>query len=191
MTSTTKYKLRIIFIFMSLISGIIGFSLMTNFINNVPIKNNIKEKVQTPCITCVYVSKTDRVNKLQNPILNISIYKDSKFIKEFDGVSGRYSTQLLDRHTAGNESPSPNGEYIIGTLTKGTVYETGGVFLPYEPQFITNRTHLGFHWDPSWELNNGEDGTSGCLAVKTLTEYNELVRLIQTNNIKSLIINNV
>jgi hypothetical protein len=176
---------------MSLISGIIGFSLMTNFINDVPIKNNIKEKTQTLCNTCVYVSKTNRVNKLQNPILSINIYKNNTLIKSFNGVSGRYNTQLLDRHSSGNESPSPNGEYILGIPTKGLIKETGGVFLPYEPQFSTNRSNLGVHIDPSWELNNGEDGTSGCLAVKTLTEYNELVKLIQTNNIKSLIINNV
>lgn len=191
MSNIAKYKFTIIFILMSLISGIIGFSLMTNFINDVPIKSNIKEKTQTPCKTCVYVSKTDRVNKLQNPILSINIYKNNTLIKSFNGVSGRYNTQLLDRHSSGNESPSPNGKYILGIPSKGLSKETGGVFLPYKPQFSTNRSNLGVHIDPSWELNNGDDGTSGCLAVKTLTEYNELVKLIQTNNIKSLIINNV
>ena len=131
-----------------------------------------------PCDTCVYVADKGVSNKQNNPIYSVSVYVDGQFVKSYDALSGRSYTQNLDRNIAGNASPSPNGTYTIMPETVGYHKETGGVFLPYEPTFTTQRSALGFHWDPSWGLNNGEDGTVGCIAFKTLSTYNEFVDLV-------------
>lgn len=171
---------------------------MRYFINNNTVKldeeagyKEIEEDdimFDAPCNTCVHVIKTASVNEQNNPILNVSIYKDGKEIKEYQALSGRAWTQNLDRNISGNHSPSPKGKYSIGVETVGTIPETGGVFLPYYPNFNTERSALGVHWDPSWGLDNGEDGTSGCIAFKTLEEFKQFAFIIKNDNIKELVI---
>lgn len=180
----------------ALASAAIGNLLMTNYISSLKqtpedIKiNKVEPEVfKAPCDTCVYIDKLGITNEQNNPILRVSIYTNGELLKSYRALSGRADTQNLDRNVANNESPSPNGEYIIQPETKGYIAETGGVFLPYEPLFETQRTSLGFHTDPSWGQDNGEDGTSGCVAVKDIKEYKDLVKTIENNNITRLIIN--
>lgn len=179
----------------SLISGVLGFALTAFYINtNLPgvmsaPSINLDVVKSAPCNTCVYVTKTDKLNKQGSPVLKAVVYKDSKYQKEFQLLSGRSYTQSLNRNIAGNKSPAPNGEYIIGTQYKSSLYETGYVFLPITPLFITERSELGFHIDPSWDLNNGENGTSGCLGFKSLKDFNNFNHLVKYNNINQLIIN--
>lgn len=182
----------------TIISGLVGF-VATGFILsiNTPVEKAIEVKQETkeekifnvPCENCVYIEKGIGSSYKTNPILNVSVYKESELINSYKTVSGRWYTQSLNRNIGGNASPSPNGTYTIMDETIGMHPETGGVFLPYEPKFITGRSNLGFHVDVSWGLNNGEDGTVGCHAFKTLEEYNNFVETIKTNNIKTLIIN--
>jgi len=142
-----------------------------------------------PCNTCVYIEESQQVNKQNNIIYNVNLIKEGNIVTTLNSVSGREWTQGLDRNISGNESPSPSGEYTILSETVGYHPETGGVFLPYEPRFKTERSFLGFHVDPSWGLSNGEDGTKGCHAFKNREEYNTLVRFIETNLVTQLIIN--
>jgi len=151
---------------------------------------SIKVKAfENPCDNCVFVEKGIGYTYKNNPILNVSIYKDSQLIETYKGVSGRWNTQNIDRNIANVGAPSPNGEYIILPETKGYHDETGGVFIPYEPTFKTQRSLLGFHVDPSWGLDNGEDGTIGCIAFKSIEEYNKFKNSIVNNNIEKLLIN--
>lgn len=155
-------------------------------VNNLIPKHNLTNTI--PCSNCVYVTKTTELNTQNNPILNVSIYSDNTLLNSYKAISGRSWSQELDRNVAGNKSPSPKGQYLIKEEIKGYEYETGGVFLPYEPLFSTNRSSLGFHIDVSWGLNNGEDGTQGCIAFKTLEDYDNFVRQIKTNKLTTLII---
>lgn len=179
----------------SFISTTLGFILMSFYINThlysiaQSPSINLNKLNKAPCNTCVYITKSNKVNKQGSPILIASLYNKEEYIKEFEVISGREYTQTLDRNIAGNKSPSPNGTYIIGKLTKGYSVETGGVFLPYTPLFNTERSNLGFHPDISWGLNNGENGTEGCIGFKSLEEFNKFTTLLTYNNINQLIIN--
>ena len=143
---------------------------------------------EAPCQTCVYVTQTASVNEKNNPILNVQVYKEGLLLSSYQNISGRSWTQNLDRNISGNSSPSPKGEYVIQAETTGYHVETGGVFLPYEPTFSTQRSALGFHIDPSWGKDNGEDGTRGCMAFKNMTDYKSFVTDVTSNNITKLVI---
>lgn len=145
--------------------------------------------VPPPPANRVEVSMSQERNSRGNPILDVDVYVNNMLISNFKALSGRTNTQNLDRNVANNASPSPTGSYIILPETQGFHPETGGVFLPYEPTFETQRSELGFHIDPSWGKDNGEDGTVGCLGFKTLEEYNNFVKLIEDNGIYNLDIN--
>jgi hypothetical protein len=179
----------------SLMSGVLGFVLMSYYINTnlkgiaqAPYINlNILKEI--PCNTCVYIDKSPKVNKQGSVILNASVYNKGKYLKKFEVISGREYTQNLNRNVSGNKSPSPNGIYAIEKLTRGYSSETGGVFIPYTPLFNTGRSNLGFHIDPSWGLKNRENGTEGCIGFKNLEEFNDFNNLIIYNKIDQLIIN--
>ena len=141
----------------------------------------------TICSNCVYITNSEQLNSQGNTIYDVDVILDDE-VYNFKSLSGRSNTQSLDRNIADQAAPSPNGRYIIGDLTQGISRETGGVFLPYEPIFETERTFLGFHIDPSWGLDNEEDGTVGCHAFKTEEDFYQFLTLIEDNNIKDLII---
>lgn len=190
-----KNKYLFIILMTSLLSATFGFLLMSFYINNnlngvaVAPSVNLNSVKPALCNTCVYINKTEQVNKQGSPILKATIYKNGKYQKEFKVVSGREYTQTLNRNIAGNKSPLPNGEYIIGNQYRSYLYETGYVFLPFTPLFITERSELGAHVDPSWGINNGENGTSGCIGFQSLKEFNNFTHLITYNNIDKLIVN--
>jgi len=192
----TKVKWGLILVAISLASGAIGFIFTSSILNRPEDKKVGKDlevieeiaKPLAPCIDCVYITKSLATSYKTNPILNVSVYKNSNLLNTYQTVSGRWNTQNLDRNIANNSSPSPNGTYIIKDETIGYHPETGGVFLPYEPTFNTERSALGFHVDPSWGLEV-EDGTRGCNAFETMLHYNSFKKDIKTNNITTLIIN--
>ena len=172
--------------------GFLVYTYLTNVLETPPAE--IKEEVEdmivfdVPCQTCVYVTQTASVNEKNNPILNVQVYKEGELLSTYQNLSGRSWTQNLDRNISGNSSPSPKGEYVIQAETTGYHVETGGVFLPYEPLFETQRSALGFHVDPSWGKDNGEDGTRGCMAFKNMTDYKSFVTDVTSNNITKLVI---
>jgi hypothetical protein len=185
----------------SLLSGITAFVLMSFYINTnlqgvvasptQKIQKEITSKVSNklPCTNCVYITKSNNINNQGSPLLIATIFTNKQIKQQsFSLISGRSYTQKLDRNIAGNKSPLPNGTYNIGKQTKGLKAETGGVFLPFTPNFITQRSDLGVHVDPSWGLANGENGTQGCLAFKTLKEFNQFVEVITFNNITTAVI---
>ena len=142
----------------------------------------------TICNDCVYITNSRELNSQDNIIYNVDVIINHE-VYNFKSLSGRSNTQSLDRNIADQAAPSPNGKYIIGDLTQGISRETGCLFLPYEPTFDTERSFLGFHIDPSWGLNNEEDGTVGCHAFKTKEDFYQFLTLIEDNNIRELIIN--
>lgn len=115
-------------------------------------------------------------NKLGNPIYILNFYVNGQLIKTYQTVTGRVHTQHRNRHKSGTEAPLPDGRYKVAkTPVPGTIREAGNLFLPIQPLFQTNRSALGIHYDPSFEKDNGEDGTSGCIGLKSQAELNEFL----------------
>lgn len=129
-------------------------------------------------------------NKIGNPLYKLTIYDaNGQEIVSFNTVSGRVHTQSLNRHKSGNHSPLPDGEYSVSlTIVPGTISEVGDRFLPIEPKFSTGRKYLGIHYDPSYEKSNGEDGTSGCIALKNRAELDQLFGYIRTYKPRLLVV---
>lgn len=142
--------------------------------------------------TFVWITGSDDENSLGNPLWNVQIYVDGVLQETLRTVSGQVGTQDLDRNTRGNLSPSPDGEYRLQTfpgipLPAGNPNpQLGGVWLPYFPKFPTNRSGLGFHVDPGW--GGAKDGTAGCHAFRTLSEYNVLLDYVIKHKIDTLVI---
>jgi hypothetical protein len=135
--------------------------------------------------TYVALVSTSEVNKLQNPILNLILYVNNQEIGRYKCTSAR--AFLRDSRKTNNVIP--DGQYTIASnTTKGTVPEVGGLFLPITPNFKTNRSALGIHFDPSFNKNNGEDGTHGCIGLITASDRDLVQKQILENKIKILIV---
>ena len=131
--------------------------------------------------------KTRRVNSLGNPIWTLTAPNG----KSYDVVTGRFFTQNRNRHQSGTEAPLPPGIYSIGQTHFGpfSLSELGDHwFVDLIPQFNTGRTELGIHLDPSFDMNNDEDGTSGCIGLTNSHDLEEIVNLIQVEGINRLIV---
>ena len=112
------------------------------------------------------LTPTGLTNKLGNPLYQLSLYGNGQLIEAYMTVTGRAYTQNYNRHQAGTEAPLPEGKYRVAREpVPGTIPEVGDRFLPIQPLFRTGRSALGIHYDPSFEKRNGEDGTSGCVAL--------------------------
>lgn len=134
--------------------------------------------------------RTGKTNALGNPLYQLRLYANGQEIGTYDTVSGRAHTQNKNRHKAGTEAPLPDGKYKVATTPiPGTIAEAGDRFLPIQPLFSTGRSALGIHYDPSFEKRNGEDGTSGCIALKNKSELNKVLNYVRTYQPKYLEVN--
>ncbi|MEM8780749.1 MAG: L,D-transpeptidase, partial [Cyanobacteria bacterium P01_G01_bin.49] len=125
-------------------------------------------KGNQPCNTCLQLIPSGKLNQQKNPIYLLEIYYQGQLKETFLTVVGRSYTQTRNRDQAGNESPLPDGKYTVSSYSvPGTIPEVGGRFIPVQPQFRTGRSALGIHYDPSYNKNNGEDGTAGCIGLTT------------------------
>lgn len=142
-----------------------------------------------PCNTCLVFKRGTDSNALGNPIHRLQLYKDGSLFREFQAVSGRADSQNRDRHRSGTEAPLPDGQYRVAAgAIPGSHPEVGGRFLPVTPNFSTGRTYLGLHWDPSYESSNGEDGTSGCIALTNAKDFAFLLDWVEREQPQNLIV---
>lgn len=127
------------------------------------------------------MTSTGQRNRFGNPVYQINMYgSGGKLVGTVKAVSGRASTQGLNRHIPNREAPLPNGKYAISTqVIPGTEPEVGGLFLPITPLFSTGRSALGFHVDPSYNRDAKEDGTAGCVGTTTVQERNFLFTYVR------------
>jgi hypothetical protein len=101
-----------------------------------------------------------------NPIYTLEAYVGGERYHTFNAVSGIASSQKLDRNRGNNHAPLPDGLYSVSQqIVPGTVPEVGRTFIGIFPEFETNRSDLGIHVDPSFNKQNGSDGTSGCIGL--------------------------
>jgi L,D-transpeptidase catalytic domain len=133
------------------------------------------------------LTPTQEVNQLGNPLYELRLFAKGELVASFKTVSGRAYTQAKERHRSGTEAPLPDGRYKVATkTTRGTIAEAGSQFLPIQPMFKTGRTALGIHIDPSFNKNNGEDGTSGCIGMTTSEQLSQLLDYVRTYKPKFL-----
>jgi hypothetical protein len=135
------------------------------------------KKTTTICNDCLRLVKdmTGRTNNLGNPIYKLEAFLNGQKMYSFDAIAGRAYTQNLNRHKSGTEAPLPDGNYTIATkIVPGLIPEVGETFIPVYPKFKTGRTALGIHYDPSFNKNNREDGTSGCIGLTNKVERNAI-----------------
>ncbi|MEH2191365.1 MAG: L,D-transpeptidase [Nostoc sp.] len=122
------------------------------------------------------LTPTRQVNSLGNPLYELSLFANGQLVGRYISVSGRAYTQDRDRNRSGTEAPLPDGRYKVATATsRGSIPEAGDRFLPIQPLFGTGRSSLGIHYDPSFNQNNGEDGTSGCVALTNREDLSQVL----------------
>ncbi|NJR15171.1 MAG: L,D-transpeptidase family protein [Calothrix sp. CSU_2_0] len=126
------------------------------------------------------LTPTGQANQLGNPLYELRLFTNGQQVASYITVSGRAYTQEKDRNRSGTEAPLPDGRYKVAkNVTRGTIPEAGDRFLGLQPTFSTGRTALGIHYDPSFNKNNGEDGTSGCIALTNREDLNQVLEYVR------------
>jgi hypothetical protein len=120
-------------------------------------------------------------NRFNNPIYRLSAYRNqaSERVFQFNAVTGRGFTQARNRYQSNTEAPLPDGSYSVAArVVAGTIREVGGTMVPifpkpgFDPRM--RRTALGIHWDPSFDKDKKEDGTSGCIGLTSKSDYHRV-----------------
>jgi hypothetical protein len=119
-------------------------------------------------------------NTQNNPLYQLNFYANGQLIRTYAIVTGRAYTQNRNRHQAGTQAPLPDGRYRVAkSIVPGISKEVGGRFLPIQPLFRTGRSELGIHYDPSFEQDNGEDGTEGCIGLTNEWELDQFLYYVR------------
>lgn len=120
-------------------------------------------------------------NRFNNHIYKLSAYrnKTSARVFQFNAVTGRGFSQARNRYQSNTEAPLPDGSYSVASrVVAGTIREVGGTMVPIFPKPGFNprmrRTALGIHWDPSFDKDEKEDGTSGCIGLTNKNDYHRV-----------------
>jgi hypothetical protein len=136
-----------------------------------------------PCL--VLSQDADRLNRFNNPVYKLTAYRDrtSNYSFQLDAVTGRNFTQSRNRYQSNTEAPLPDGSYSVAArVVKGTIAEVGGTMVPIFPKSgfdpRMRRTDLGIHWDPSFNKDAKEDGTSGCIGLTNQSSYYQVRNFI-------------
>jgi hypothetical protein len=132
-------------------------------------------------------------NKFNNPIYKLTAYRDKTASSTFqlDAVTGRGFTQTRNRYRSQTEAPLPDGSYSIAArVVAGTLVEVGGTMVPIFPKpgfdRRMSRSALGIHWDPSFNKDKKEDGTSGCIGLTSKRNYYQVRDFILKYHPRSL-----
>lgn len=136
------------------------------------------------CIKAFRTSEKRNGNYIYRATLFTQDPHDEDLVIEM--VSGRPYAQSRDTHIPDQSAPLPFGSYSLGAghrLDDSAARELGGIWIAATPQFITRRTALGLHYDPSfgidWQSRDTESGTEGCLAAITEADREKLIDFAQ------------
>jgi hypothetical protein len=132
--------------------------------------------------------RTDRHNRLGNPIYSLSGFVAGKQRLRVDAVSGTRFSQRRDRRTPNIFAPIPDGNYQIGAIEPGLDREVGKTFVRLRPRFKTRRSDLGIHWDVSYERRNGRDGTAGCVGTATKQDLDRVRVFVNKYHPQNLVV---
>jgi hypothetical protein len=145
-----------------------------------PSQNQLSASAPCRAFPCLILSRdpSNPQNRFNNPIYKLTAYRDrtSSSIFQLDAVTGRGFTQTRNRYQSNTEAPLPDGSYSVAAkVVNGTIREVGGTMIPIFPKPGFNprmkRTALGIHWDPSFDKDDKEDGTSGCIGMTNKNDY--------------------
>jgi hypothetical protein len=148
-----------------------------------------------PAFPCLILTPdaSNLQNRFNNPIYKLTAYLDktSTYLFQFDAVTGRGFTQHRNRYKSNTEAPLPNGSYLVASrVVTGTLREVGGTMVPIFPKPVFDprmrRTALGIHWDPSFDRDKKEDGTSGCIGLTNKHNYHQVRDFILKYHPRSL-----
>lgn len=129
-------------------------------------------------------------NSFGNPLIRVEMYAEGKLQDSVLAVSGRAYTQNRNRHIAGTKAPLPDGRYTVSSqIVYGDHPEVARQFIYIWPQFSTGRTELGFHLDPSFNIDPKEDGTDGCVGLISPAHRAKLFGWILKNKPRYLEVN--
>jgi hypothetical protein len=157
--------------------------------------NTIFPLTSCQAFPCLILSQDPRnpQNKFNNPIYKLTAYRDktSNYIFQLDAVTGRGFTQTRNRYQSNTEAPLPDGSYLVAArVVAGNLAEVGGTMMPIFPKPGFNprmrRTALGIHWDPSFDRDEKEDGTSGCIGLTNKNDYHQVRDFILKYHPRSL-----
>ena len=145
-----------------------------------------------PCLILTQDPRNPQ-NRFNNPIYKLTAYRDktSKYTFKLNAVTGRGFTQTRNRYQSNTEAPLPDGSYSIAArVVAGNIREVGGTMVPIFPKSGFNprmrRTALGIHWDPSFDKDKKEDGTSGCIGLTNKNDYHQVRDFILKYHPRSL-----
>jgi hypothetical protein len=144
---------------------------------------------------CLVLSRdtSNPKNRFNNPIYKLTAYR-SRYTRQtfrFNAVSGRAFTQNRNRYQTQTHAPLPDGSYSVAArVEQGTIPEVGGTMIPIfpKPGFSSRMTRsaLGIHWDPSFNQDRKEDGTSGCVGLTTKQDYRRVRDFVLAYHPRSL-----
>jgi hypothetical protein len=143
------------------------------------------------------LSKSTKINRFGNPIYKLTAYAkvNGQLVSKYtwNTVSGRSNTQQRNRFQSNTHAPLPDGRYQISSrIVRGTLPEVGGTMIPIYPQSgfdrRMRRTDLGIHWDPSYNVDRGEDGTSGCVGLTTRSDYSQFKTFVKKYHPQTLVV---
>jgi hypothetical protein len=162
-----------------------------------------KHQTHTPILSsascqafpCLILSQdpSNPKNRFNNPIYKLTAYRDKtlNYTFQLDAVTGRGFTQARNRYQSNTEAPLPDGSYAVAArVAAGNISEVGGTMVPIFPKPGFNRrmrrTALGIHWDPSFDRDKKEDGTSGCIGLTNKDDYHRVRDFILKYHPRSL-----
>ncbi len=135
------------------------------------------------------VNENKGTNDRANPIYTLKLYVNGQVYQTFDAISGTGRTQNRDRHTANTFAPLPDGTYGVSQPITSGIKEVGRTFIAITPKFSTGRSDLGIHLDPSFNQNNGSDGTAGCIGLTTVADRNAVNQFVAKYHPRNLVVN--
>jgi hypothetical protein len=145
-----------------------------------------------PCLVLTKDASNPK-NRFNNPIYKLTAYRNRISQQSFrlNAVSGRSFTQTRNRYQSQTHAPLPDGSYSVATnVVNGTIPEVGGTMIPIFPKPGFNprmrRQALGIHWDPSFNRDRQEDGTSGCIGLTNRNDYRRVRDFVLTHHPRSL-----
>ncbi len=162
---------------------IIGLSAAALLIGIGDVNSVADARIKSPsckAFPCLVLSRntSNPKNRFNNPIYKLTAYRSrsSGKIFQLNAVSGRAFTQNRNRYQTQTHAPLPDGSYsVVAGVVAGTIREVGGTMIPIfpKPGFSSRMTRsaLGIHWDPSFNKDRKEDGTSGCVGLTTKQDY--------------------
>ncbi len=128
-------------------------------------------------------------NDRGNPIYTLEAYVNGEIQRSVNAVSGTGTSQNRNRNLPNTFAPLPDGTYNVSSqIVAGSIPEVGRTFIAITPRFETGRSDLGIHLDPSFNKQNGSDGTAGCIGITNQADRDAINQFVMKYNPRNLIV---